>query len=184
MKRLLASEARVDNSAHSDEFVVLITGVQAKLYAYVLSLLGDPHQAADVLQETNLVLWRKSNEYTLGTDFNAWAYRVAHFQVLAQRQRLGRDKLVFDDLLLADLTARAAQRSGAFDGRLAALHDCMKKLSERQRNLFDRHYADGLSIGEMAAARGETAGAITQAIFRARLSLLKCIEQETQRNVD
>jgi RNA polymerase sigma-70 factor (ECF subfamily) len=174
----------VDPSTHGDEFVVLITGVQAKLYAYVLSLLGDPHQAADVLQETNLVLWRKANEYTPGTDFTAWAYRVAHFQVLAQRQKLGREKLVFDDLLLADLNANAAQRSDTFDSRLATLYDCMKKLSERQRNLFDRHYADGQSIGEMAAARGETAGAITQAIFRARVSLLKCIENEMKRGAD
>jgi RNA polymerase sigma-70 factor, ECF subfamily len=174
----------VDSSAHSDEFVVLITGVQARLYAYVLSLLGDPHQAADVVQETNLVLWRKANEYTPGTEFAAWACRVAHFQVLAFRQKMGRDRLVFDDLLLADLAERAAGRSDTFDARLKVLYDCMKRLSERQRGLFRHHYADGQSIRDMAAAGGETTGAITQAMFRARLTLLKCIEQNTKRTKD
>jgi RNA polymerase sigma-70 factor, ECF subfamily len=171
----------MNTSTHGDEFVLLITGVQARLYAYVLSLLGDPHQAADVLQETNLVLWRKADEYTPGSDFTAWAYRVAHFQVRASRQKLGRDRLVFDELLLADLAQKAAGRSAAFDARLAALYDCMKKLFERQRELLQRHYAEGQSIGEMAAAMGQTTGAIAQALFRARVALLKCIEQETKR---
>lgn len=174
----------MDSSAHSDEFVVQITGVQARLYAYVLSLLGDPHQAADVVQETNLVLWRKANDFAPDTDFAAWACRVAHFQVLAFRQKMGRDRLVFDDLLLADLAERAAGRSESFDARLSVLFDCMKRLSERQRALFRRHYADGQSIGEMAAAGGETAGAITQAMFRARLALLKCMNQNTKRTED
>lgn len=174
----------MDRSSRGDEFVLLITGVQARLYAYVLSLLGDPHQAADVLQETNLVLWRKADQYVPGSDFTAWAYRVAHFQVMAQRQRLGRERLVFDDLLLADLAQKAADRSAAFDLRLNALYDCMTKLSTRQQELFRRHYAEGQSIGEMAAVRGETAGAIAQALFRARVALLKCIEQETKREAD
>lgn len=174
----------MDSPAHDDQFVVLITGVQARLYAYVLSLLGDPHQAADVVQETNLVLWRKAGEYTPGTDFAAWAYRVAHYQVLAFRQKMGRDRLVFDDVLLADLAERAAGRSEAFDARLKVLYDCMKRLSERQRRLFRNHYADGQSIRDMAAAGGETAGAITQAMFRARLALLKCIDQNTRRIED
>lgn len=177
----------MDNSAQdykfaqSDEFVVLITGVQARLYAYVLSLLGDPHQAADVVQETNLVLWRKADQYKPGTDFVAWACSVAHFQVLAFRQKTGRDRLVFDDLLLADLAEKAAERTELFDSRLRALFDCMKRLTERQRALFRRHYADGQSIRDMADTGGETPGAITQAMFRARLALLKCVEQNTRR---
>ena len=171
----------MDKSPPGDEFVLLITGMQARLYAYVLSLLGDPHQAADVLQETNLVLWRKAGEYVQGTNFAAWAYRVAHFQVLAFRQKVGRDRLIFDDLLLSELAVRAASRGEAFDARLNALYGCIKKLSERQRGLLQRHYADGQSIRDMAMACRETVGAIAQSLFRARLALLKCIEHATQR---
>jgi RNA polymerase sigma-70 factor (ECF subfamily) len=167
----------VNPTTPSDEFVLLITNVQASLYAYVFSLLGDPHQAADVLQETNLVLWRKSSEFLPGTDFAAWARRVAHFQVMAFRKKLGREHLFFDDAIVADLTMRNGERGGRFDNRLVALSDCMKKLSERQRGLIGSHYAEARSIQEIATARNETAGAVAQALFRARMSLLKCIEQ-------
>jgi RNA polymerase sigma-70 factor, ECF subfamily len=171
---------RMNNSTRHDEFVLLITEVQARLYAYVFSLLGDPHQAADVLQETNLVLWRKSAEYTEGTDFVAWARRTAYFQVLAFRKKMGREHLIFDDLIVAELASQTASRSETFSARLNALNDCMKRLLERQRELLKCHYADGQSIHDIAVARGETIGAIAQALFRARIALLKCIEQNAE----
>lgn len=165
------------NSSEYDQYVLLITSVQAKLYAYVFSLLGDPHQAADVLQETNLVLWRKSAEYVEGTNFVAWAFRVAHFQVMAFRQKLGRDRLIFDDLMLAELTTKAANHGETFDDEANALNDCMKRLSDRQRELLHCHYTDGQSIHDMATSHSETMGAISQALFRTRVALMKCIEK-------
>lgn len=49
------------------EFVLLITSHQAAIYAYVLTLLPDRVAAQDVLQETNLVLCRKRDEFEPGT---------------------------------------------------------------------------------------------------------------------
>lgn len=96
-----------DLSRNSDAFVQLMTEHQGRLYAYVLSLLGDPDQANDVLQEANLVLWRNAGEFQMGSNFRAWAFRIAHFQVMAHRQRQLRDRLVFDDELLAVLDPAA-----------------------------------------------------------------------------
>ena len=88
------------------EFVQLLTSNQSRLYAYVLSLMGDCNQAKDVMQETNAVLWRKANDFELGSNFGAWMLKVAYFQVMAHRQRLTRDRLVFDDEFLHDETFR------------------------------------------------------------------------------
>ena len=71
-----------------DEFIVHLTACQNRLYAYVFSLLPDRERRRDVLQETNLVLWRKSDQFMAGTDFGAWACKVAYFEVLAERRRL------------------------------------------------------------------------------------------------
>lgn len=55
----------------SAEFVRLLTGNQRKLYAFILSLLRRPADADDVLQETNMVMWRKCAEFEPGTNFDA-----------------------------------------------------------------------------------------------------------------
>ena len=56
------------SSHNTDAFVELMTAHQGRLYAYILTLLGDPDQANDVLQEANMVLWRNAAEYRPGVD--------------------------------------------------------------------------------------------------------------------
>ena len=68
------------------EFIALLTSNQSRLFAYVLSLVGDRQQAQDVMQETNIVLWRKASQFKLGTNFGAWMLKVAYYQVMEQQQ--------------------------------------------------------------------------------------------------
>ena len=59
-------------SAVSDEkieqFVSLLTRYQQRVYLFILSLVPDRADAEDVLQETNLVLWQKFDDFTPGSD--------------------------------------------------------------------------------------------------------------------
>lgn len=169
------------DSNHTDTYVVLLTAMQSRLYAYVYSLLGDKEQAADVLQETNLTLWRKSAEYDESRDFAPWAYRIAYFEVLAYRKTLGRQRLVFDDSLLTNLSEHAAERGENFNNRLSALAGCMERLTDLQRDLIRCHYGNAQSIKDIAELGGMSAGAVAQSLFRARLMLMKCIEHEAHK---
>ena len=120
-------------SRDSEEFVRLMTEHQGRLFAYILSLLGDPDAANDVLQETNVVLWRDNKEFRLGTNFKAWAFRVAHFQVMAWRQRQIRDRLVFEDDLLEAVAFAARDMDETFDARQKLLQGCLEKLAPNHR---------------------------------------------------
>ena len=60
--------------APADDFVQQLTANQNRLYGYIFSLLGDHHRANDVLQETNMVLWRKAAEFQTDRDFIPWAF--------------------------------------------------------------------------------------------------------------
>ena len=50
-----------------ERFCCEITGVQNILLSFVMSLVRDQHFARDIVQETNLVLWRKRDEFRLIT---------------------------------------------------------------------------------------------------------------------
>jgi DNA-directed RNA polymerase specialized sigma24 family protein len=65
--RLMESDER------TARYVQLLTDHQRGLFAYVVSLLGDVNESQNVLQETNMVLWRRSTDFVEGTDFGAWA---------------------------------------------------------------------------------------------------------------
>lgn len=67
---------------------------QAALLAYILTLYPDRSEAHDILQETNVVLWQKVGEFQVGTNFKAWAFRIAYLQTLAHLKRIKRGPLL------------------------------------------------------------------------------------------
>ena len=67
----------------SVEFSQQLTQIQRKLYSYILSLVPNRTEAQDILQESNFVLCRKAEEYDKDRNFQAWAFRIARYQVMA-----------------------------------------------------------------------------------------------------
>src|SRR6185369_11213719 len=96
--------------APSETYIQNVIGLQSQLYAYILTLLADTEAADDVLQETNLVLCRKAHEFTEGTKFEAWAFRIARIQCLAFWKIHSRNWLVFDNEAINQIAARAESR--------------------------------------------------------------------------
>ena len=97
------NETQADFRDDHERLATLISDYQRRLYLYVYSLVHRTEDAYDVLQETNLALWRDADRVEAVADFRSWAHRVAFNQVLAYRKRRGRDRLHFDEALLARL---------------------------------------------------------------------------------
>lgn len=160
----------------SARFVALLTGMQSRLYAYLCTLLARGEDARDVLQETNVVLWKKAADYDPARPFEPWAFRFAHWQALAWRKRQSRDRLVFDDAAFEQLAAEF-QVAGTAERELRALEDCIGKLPEKQRALVERRYADGESVSAIADAESKPPNAIAALLYRARKSLADCLNE-------
>ncbi len=151
--------------------------IQDRLYAYILSILGDASAAEDVLQETNLAITRQiSRDLSIGS-FPAWACGVARFQVLAYRKRARRERLVFNDELVNLLAHEAEQQTGEIGSRRRALRTCLKKLSPQQRSLILSRYEPGATVQGIAAKLERSVGAISQTLYRIRATLLECIRR-------
>lgn len=148
---------------------------QSRLRAFVRCLLVQPSDVEDLVQEVNKVLWEKADEFQPGTDFWAWASRIARYKVLNQIRKYGRERLVFDDSILEQLADVAERRLPELDRRREALDHCLKLLPSAQRQLLELRYAGGQSIESLAASIGRPAGSIRQTLYRIRGALLECI---------
>ena len=161
----------------SAEFISQLTGSQRKLYAFILSLVRNPVDADDVLQEANMVMWRKWADFTPGTSFDAWAFTVCRFQVMAFRKKKQRSKLHFDDDLVEILAVDAASEfEDGYDPRRAALSQCLRKLKPDQRKLVAQRYEPGGCVNDMAAEQGRSPKAVSEALRHLRKKLMTCIE--------
>lgn len=154
--------------------LALITQHQRRLYTYILSLVYRVQDAQDILQETNLVLWRKREKGLEVRDFRSWACRVAYIQVLAYRKRNVRDRLFFDCDLLEQL-ANKTEEFGPSDHYLEALQACLLKLPEHSREMVAMRYDSPGSVSQIAESTGRSVAAVSQALYRVRHRLLQCV---------
>ncbi len=161
----------------SEQFVRNLTDSQQALFLFILAMLPDPVAARDVLQETNIVLWRKAEELRDDSKFMAWACQVARFEVAAHLRDSARDRLVTNDQLLETLASQAERRTEDSSERMLAFEACFRQLTEHQRELVSERYAPGGSVQEMARQRGQSPGALSVALTKIRHKLKKCIQQ-------
>ncbi len=164
----------------TEQFVSDLTNSQPRLFAYVMSLLRNPDEARDVLQETNLVLWKKLDEYPEIVSFDAWSTKVAYFQVLAYRRDRGRDRHQFDERLISQVAEAAEQATKNTDQRMRFLTTCIEKLSDSHRDLLSDRYGKQLSVKELAKSMGKTPAALGMTLHRIRRLLMDCIEIKLQ----
>src|SRR5262245_54687494 len=99
----------VESSDPTAEFLALYSHNYPRLRFYLATLMPFADDAADVLQETSLVLWKKFDTYETGTNFFAWACKIARLQALKFRERRGKHAVVFSDQLLDTLADEAAK---------------------------------------------------------------------------
>jgi RNA polymerase sigma-70 factor, ECF subfamily len=157
--------------------VELLTGVQQQLTRYVRTLVPNRSDAEEVLQETNLFIWRQADQYELGTNFAAWACSIAHFQVLTYRKRHARSRLCFSDALVEQLASSAAEPANVRTDDVEVFEGCVAKLSEQDRLLVDLRYEPGATVQSVAERVGRSTKAVYHALGRIRTWLLECMQR-------
>lgn len=163
--------------ASTEQFVRRLTEHQTRLYGYIYSLIGDRNRAADVLQETNLVLWRKLAEFDSKRPFLPWALGVARYQVLAHIRDQKRDRLLLNTELAESLSAEVAAQSEHIDSMREALQSCIEKLTDNNQKLIRYRYSRMMPIREVADELKRSVGSVKVALLRVRRKLAQCVER-------
>ncbi len=158
-------------------FVALLTEHQAALRLYVTSLLPGEAAASDVAQQANVTIWRKREDFTRGTNFKAWVFSIARYEVLNFRKRqAGESSLVFSDDL-QDLIAEElpAQEDDLHD-RCRRLRHCLSRLHPADRKLIEHRYFQPGPLRDYAAEVGRSVNSLKVTLHRIRNRLQRCIE--------
>ena len=163
--------------ARQEEFVRLLNGTHAMLLRYVLSLVANRHDAADVLQRASVVMWKRFGTFESGTDFVAWATTIAFYEVKNFQRVTGRSRLDFDDDLMQTLAAERAQHVQRWSPRMEALEVCVEKLDPAQRKLVEKIYTQGIEVGEVARQQGRAPQTIYTQLNFIRRALAECVER-------
>jgi len=162
-------------SAKTDEFLRLFSAAQPRVYSYIRTLLPASRQDADeVLQETSVFLWEKFEEFKPGTNFVAWACRIAYYKTLTFRQQQSRSPLALSHELSDLVSQETLSLIDAEDSRWQVLEKCMEKLKSKDRELLSLRYGQDGSAKTTAEATGRGVESVRHSLTRIRLALLDC----------
>lgn len=160
------------------EFIQLFTQHQRRLYLFILAQVPNPVDAEEILQETNLVIWRKCAAYEAGSNFLAWASQIARYEVLKFLERRRRDRIRFSHEFLETIAAEALAETPDLELRRQALMTCLGKLRPRDRELIQMRYSPGESGTSVARLLDRPINSIYQSLGRIRRTLLECINRQ------
>jgi RNA polymerase sigma-70 factor (ECF subfamily) len=161
-----------------DAFARLFAQHDRWLFAYLVSLLGNPAHAEEVFQEVCVVLWREYETFQLGTDFVKWVSVIAHNQVHRFRRQQRRVGSQLSDAAVDLLAQDAVERASLLESRRDALRHCLEKLPRKDRQLVQQCYCDSrVTFKRVAEALGRPVNTVYKALNRIRKALYECIER-------
>jgi RNA polymerase sigma-70 factor (ECF subfamily) len=159
-------------------FLELLTASERSLSLYVHSLVPRDSAAEDILQQTKMLLWKHFDDFTVGTNFLAWARKTAFHQILTHRRHKKREHLPLDEVSLEALGAAVSELASDIPERHEALRHCLARLPTEHRQLVHLRYFDDLEIDQVAERLSRTEAAVYRALSRVRMSLMECVQKQ------
>lgn len=147
------------------------------LYPLILHLVGDAHDAEEVLEETLWQAWRSADRYETGRgSVVTWLGMMARSRALDRirsRARV-REEVAGESILLVAEDPDRPSADPLRDAELAEerrmVRDALSTLPAEQREVLELAYFGGLSQTEVAERTGEPLGTVKT---RTRLALQK-----------
>lgn len=167
----------------NDELLKAAFGFHDALVAYAYALLRDHALAEDAVQSAYIVITRKADTFSAGKSAIAWCRGIVRLEVLQLLRKTGRE-IATEDALLYDSVADSfeqvqtpAQQAERGERR-ARLETCLNKLPQRSRELIAGRYVEELSLSGLAERRRMSEAAVRKSLYRIRLALRHCLENE------
>jgi RNA polymerase sigma-70 factor (ECF subfamily) len=165
------------NDERHDHFLRLYVEHEEALRCFLLTLLPGREEAREVMQGVAMVLWRKFDSLSAPEDFRRWAFGVARMEALTFHRDRQRDRLVFDEAVMALLADEVDHEADAYAAEREVLDECLGKLEPAQRRLLEAAYEPGARIDDLAVALGRTPMSFYKALHRIRLALMDCTKR-------
>ena len=180
-------------SGQRDAFGDLVRRYEGELFGYLRRYLGDAELAADVFQNTFLLVFTKAHQFESGRPFRPWLYAIATNQAIDATRRQARHNAVrLDDATEALADGESSQLSRFLEsdepGPLELLEDAERRMLVREsidelpdflKQVILLTFFQGLRQSEVGEALGIPVGTVKSRTHTALARLLQMWEEKS-----
>jgi RNA polymerase sigma-70 factor (ECF subfamily) len=159
----------------------LVERYSSTVYNLALRMMGDRHEAEEVLQETFISAFRAIDRFEGRSQLGTWLYRIAYNAALMRLRKRRLPTTSIDEPIWTEegdeMPRQLVDWSGLPDDRVltrelrAVLDAAVATLPETLRSVFVLRDIEGLSTAEVAEVLGLTETNVKVRLHRARLAL-------------
>ncbi len=162
----------MSDAAHVER---LVEDALPALLSYFTRRVRPVEDAADLLSETLVVLWRRAHDVPVDPEAaRRWAFGVAR-RVLATHRRTVRRRDDLTHRLRSELTTSSTPSR---DPAAARVHDALDALRPLDREIVRLVHWDGFSLVDAAAVLGRRPATVRSRYHRARQRLRTLLEDQ------
>jgi RNA polymerase sigma-70 factor (ECF subfamily) len=171
------TQSELTEDDRNQHFVRHLNAAHRPLLAYLISLLGNRHDAEDVLQRASVTMWQRFDTFQIGTDFLAWASTVAFYESRNFQRVANRSRLHFNESLLKTLADERLIDLAQHERRLDALDRCLESLDEPRQQLVKAAYLGEGSMAMLAKQLGRAPQTLYNKLTIIRRLLAECVQR-------
>jgi RNA polymerase sigma-70 factor (ECF subfamily) len=164
-------------SVTETEVAALVETYSTLLFRVAHSVLRNPTEAEDAVQDTFVRVMQHQNKIPAINDLRPWLVRITWNLALDRRRRIRPDQL--DDISALTLTAPHTPADRALDDarQLARVFHEIDRLPRAERQVLLLSAIEELDTRELAEVLNKSESAIRALIFRARARLRERLER-------
>ncbi|MEO0883350.1 MAG: sigma-70 family RNA polymerase sigma factor [Pseudomonadota bacterium] len=136
--------------------------------------LADKNDAADIVHEAMLDIWRNAGKFAGRSSVKSWMYTITRNKAVDRNRRSKRVVLDEPPVELEDDSPGPEAVIGAFQDA-KAVRACIDKLSPTHRSAVLLAFFEGLTYQEIADIEGRPVGTIKTRIMHAKTLLMHCL---------
>ena len=156
---------------------VLFARHHARIYRFVLRLLGSKALAEDITSEVFLGVWRQAHRFEARSAVTTWLLAIARYKALAELRRRHEPPSDAGSMDASD-PADNPEATFAIKHRGEILRNCLTRLSPRHREIIDLVYYHEKSVQEAATILGVPGNTVKTRMFHARKKLSELLEAQ------
>lgn len=143
---------------------------------FVQGRLHDHFEAADIVHETMMTVWRSASRFEGRSSLRSWILTIARNKLVDHIRKRSRVSMSEPDETIPDSDPNPeAVLAATQDAK--AVRACVEKLPDRQKSVLHLAFFEDLSYPEISAVEGIPEGTVKTRIFHAKKLMMRCLSK-------